>query len=342
MAAEEALNSLITALTTALKDIQKNTTSTLQHPTFDWNSTEKYDDFQIFIESTNSWFKLQKTPAETAGDDTRLEYVLSFLGAPGRKKHKSWNPEGASDEEKQRKKKSAEEFMNYLLSTMDHEVSQRCRIYQLEEVRMQTGESPDELVDRLCALARRCKFPTEEEMERNVQYRFVRALNDKDLVRKLLAMNLKATTAEMVQVCNTHIAIADNCNAMGLTGSKTVNAISHGKPQRRQPGQRGPPSAHNSTHQCGNCTQTHPPGRKSCPAKDATCHTCGKTGHWKQRCRSGPKQGTSGGTKPSSTRGQGGKGRGQKTHPKRINEVGTDFDPQMDEVLIANITTDQE
>lgn len=341
MSEDATAKALVDLLTAALKDIRQNPTSTLQHPTFDWNSTEKYEDFQIFMESTDSWFKLQGTPAEDdedENDDTRLEYVLSFLGATGRKKHKSWNPTGTAAQIK-KKKASAKKFMEYLHSTMDHEVSQRCRIYQLEEVRIQAGESPDELVDRLRALARRCKFPSDEEMERNVQYRFVRALNDKDLVRKLLSMKISATTAEMVEVCNTHIAITDNCNAMGLSGpTKTVNAIHHGKPKQRRPGQKGPPPSQGTNHQCGNCTQTHPPGRKSCPAKDSTCHTCGKTGHWKQRCRSGAKSGTSGGNKQPS--GKGGKGR--KTQPKRINEVGTDFDPQMDDIRIASIATSHE
>ena len=69
-------------------------------------------------------------------------------------------------------------------------------IYQLEDVRIRPGESPDELVDHLRALADRCNFPTEDEKERNVQYRFVRALSDKELVKKLLALDLMATTAK--------------------------------------------------------------------------------------------------------------------------------------------------
>ena len=78
---------------------------------------------------------------------------------------------------------------------MDHEVSQRCRIYQFEDVCAHPSESPDELVDHLPALADRCNFPSEEEKEHNVQYIFVRALDDKELVKILLALDLKATTA---------------------------------------------------------------------------------------------------------------------------------------------------
>ena len=50
--------------------------------------------------------------------------------------------------ERSRKKKSAKEFLEYLHSTMDHPVSQRCRIYQLEEIRIRPGETHDELVER--------------------------------------------------------------------------------------------------------------------------------------------------------------------------------------------------
>ena len=63
--------------------------------------------------------------------------------------------------------------MDYVLSTMDQEISQQCRIYQQEDIRIQPEESPDELVEHLTTLADRCNFPTEEEMVCNVQYCFV-------------------------------------------------------------------------------------------------------------------------------------------------------------------------
>ena len=42
----------------------------------------------------------------------------------------------------------------------------------------------------------------------------VYALSDTDLIRKLLAMKIEATTAEMLAVCCTHIAIAENMSSM--------------------------------------------------------------------------------------------------------------------------------
>ena len=135
---------------------------------------EQYDDFQLFCKSVDSWFTLQNVapeipPGDSTADisSTCLEYVLNFLGNAGHKKFDRWKPTG-SDAEVPKKKKRAQEFLDYLPFTMDHAVSQCGRIYQLEDVRIWPGESPDELVDCLCALADQCNFPTEEEKERNI------------------------------------------------------------------------------------------------------------------------------------------------------------------------------
>ena len=83
---------------------------------------------------------------------------------------------------------------------MDQPVSQQCRIYQLEEIRIKAGETPDELVERIRGLANRCNLPTDAENERYIQFQMVHALSDTDLIRKLLAMKIEATTAKMLAV----------------------------------------------------------------------------------------------------------------------------------------------
>ena len=130
--------------------------------------------------------------------------------------------------------KKASAFLAYLQSTMDHEISIRCRIYKLEETRIQPGESPDELVDRLRTLADHCNFPSEDEKERNVQYRLVRALDDRDLVKKLLALPIKETTAKMLEVCRTHIAINGEMEAMASAAPRP-SMRSRRDPQRKDP-----------------------------------------------------------------------------------------------------------
>ena len=169
---------------------------------------------------------------EEPDDGTRLEYLLNFLGTTGQQKHEQWKPEGATKADHENKKKSAAEFLEYLSSTMDHPVSQWCRIYQLEDVHIYPGETPDELVECICGLADQCGFPSSEEKERSIQYHFVHALSDSDLICKLLTLKL-TTTSEMLEFCHTHIAISDSMSAMGLAGSKTVNAICQQKQEHQ-------------------------------------------------------------------------------------------------------------
>ena len=217
---------------------------------------------------------------------------------------------------------------------MDHEISIRCRIYKLEETRIQPGESPDELVDRLRTLADHCNFPSEEEKERNIQYRLVRALDDRDQVKKLLALPIMETTAKMLEVCRTNITINGEMEAMGLGSSKTVHAIQKGPtwkgPIRRQhkPQQQQQPQ---QQHSCGNCTVQHTPGRASCPAKAAKCGACGKIGHWQRKCRmTKRRQGTTGQCQPQQNGGS-------KPWQNRIHYVGTDADAHCDEVKVATV-----
>ena len=125
-------------------------------PSFDWNTMEQYDDFQLFHKSVESWFTFQNIPMETPEDptaessSTQLEYMLNFLGNTGHRKFYCWKPTGTADEIA-KKKEQASAFMDYLSSMMDHAVSQHCRIYQLEDVCIQPGESLHELVDCLQA-----------------------------------------------------------------------------------------------------------------------------------------------------------------------------------------------
>ena len=52
------------ALTAALKALAPNPSSLLITPICYWNSTEQYNDFQLFIKSVKSWFTLQNTVKE--------------------------------------------------------------------------------------------------------------------------------------------------------------------------------------------------------------------------------------------------------------------------------------
>ena len=217
----------------------------------------------------------------------------------------------------EKNKKSAKLFMEFLHSSMDHPVSQQCRIYQLEEIRIKAGETPDELVEQIWRLANRCNFPTDTEKERHIQFWMVHALSNTDLIRKLLAMKIEATTAEMFVVYHTHIAINRQHVFNGPINKKAVSAV-----------QKMMKKASSHGNPCGNCTKHHTPGREQGPAKDSTCHSCQKISHWKQKCRKSNKAKDAHKKPKSQTQHQYG-GR------ERADEVGvSEGGPAFDEVMI--------
>ena len=130
-------------------------------------------------------------------------------------------------------------------------------------------------------------------------------------------MKIEATTAEMLAVCHTQIAIADNMSSMGLS-SKAVSTIQ--KVQKRT-----------STSTCGNCTKHHTLGHENCPAKNAICHKCKNTGHWSVKCRKSKKP-VSGAKQPQHS----------QKHPryrpggrKKTDEIDvSEENPNFDEVTI--------
>ena len=80
---EHGYEAIIKALTKALTDIKGSPMDSLKPPTFDWNSSEQYKDFQLFIKGMESWYTLRGIPDKN-GDTIRL---LNFLGPIGQRKH---------------------------------------------------------------------------------------------------------------------------------------------------------------------------------------------------------------------------------------------------------------
>ena len=83
---EHGYETIIKALMKALTDIKGSPTDSLKPPTFDWNSSEQFEDFHLFIKGMESWYTLQGIP-DKASDTTWLEYLLNFLGPIRRRKH---------------------------------------------------------------------------------------------------------------------------------------------------------------------------------------------------------------------------------------------------------------
>ena len=86
---KHSYEAIIKALMKALTDIKGSLMDSLKPPTFDWNSSEQFEDFRLFIKGMESWYMLQGIP-DKAGDTTRLEYLLNFLDPIGQRKQPQW------------------------------------------------------------------------------------------------------------------------------------------------------------------------------------------------------------------------------------------------------------
>ena len=117
----------LAALTTAFKSLMPNQPATnLKTPTFDWTTSDQYDEFKVNCESTESWFHFQVIPEEPDDKGTHLEYILDFLSTNGCQKWNQWTPTGVTTNDISATKKHVKMFLDHLASQMDHTVSQRC------------------------------------------------------------------------------------------------------------------------------------------------------------------------------------------------------------------------
>ena len=113
----------IAVLTAALKSLMPNQPATnLKTPTFDWTTSDQYDEFKLFYKSTKSWFHLQAIPDEWDDKGACLEYILNFLGTTDHWKWNKWTPPSVTTDDVATTKKSAKSFLDHLASQMEHRV----------------------------------------------------------------------------------------------------------------------------------------------------------------------------------------------------------------------------
>ena len=106
-----------------LKSLMPNPPATnLKTPTFEWTTSDQYEVFKLFWESTESWFNLQAIPDDKGA---HLEYILNFLSTTSHQKRNKWTPVSVTTDDIAATK-SDKSFPDHLASPMDHTVSQTC------------------------------------------------------------------------------------------------------------------------------------------------------------------------------------------------------------------------
>ena len=108
------MEAIIKALTKALTDIKGSPTDSLKPLTFNWNSSEQFEDFRLFIK-----VYLTKMVIPHDWSICSISWVPSDEGSTS-----SGTPLVQLQRNEEKNKKSAKHFMEFLHSSMDHPVSQ--------------------------------------------------------------------------------------------------------------------------------------------------------------------------------------------------------------------------
>ena len=105
-----------------------------------------------------------------------VDYLLSILGREGYAAIDCWMPTDLAG------KNDAGKFLDYLESTLDHEISPCVRVYELEDVRKRTDETIDALIDCIHQLAHCALIGDESDaaVEFEIQHRPIHAIPDDD------------------------------------------------------------------------------------------------------------------------------------------------------------------
>ena len=175
-------------------------------------------------------------------------------------------------------------FLDQLASHMDHNVSQQCQIYQLEDVPIKAWETLDELVDHLRALANRCNFQTDRKW--NKTSNSVQSMPSQTMS---WSRNCSPLTSRPQQPrCSKHAGLTKPQQTTSMLWASdpklsmlSTNGTNNLSLTHKNSNQKSNPQ---NQHSCGNCTKSHAPGRASFLAKDSTCWSCGRIDHWDIRC----------------------------------------------------------
>ncbi len=136
-------------------------------PTYDWNAADKLREIRLFTKQLKTWLRLRKIKEEE-----RVDYTLQILGKEGYTAMDRWVPDDEAA------KQSVDAFLKYLEGTMDSEISQRIRVYELEDIKKKPDEMVDELINRIRHLARLAQIGdgSDKAIEFEVERRLIQAI----------------------------------------------------------------------------------------------------------------------------------------------------------------------
>lgn len=171
--------------------------------------------------------------------------------------------------------KNYDDLKELMMKELKAEKSTIARRYEFHRARQEQGESTTAYSRRLRQLSEDCKFT---DLQERLRDQFVFGLQDKEILRKLLAEKDEDLTWERV------LPLASACEAvqrgekeMSGTGVYQLNADKPRKSFTR-------PATGRTEIQCFCCGRSNHT-KKECRFRTLKCENCGKVGHLKAVCR---------------------------------------------------------
>ena len=198
-------------------------------------------------------------------------------------------------------------FLHHLETTLDMEVGPHVHVYDFEAIRKKCDKTAHELVARICQLTSQAHIGdgSTAAIKFEVQQCFILAITDEEieLICRLLAAPLTATTNELLTIAESYYAVEHGAQQMSSGGNTSVNTV-HAHCKHYDKGKQQQHKKSTPNNLCCNCTKQYAPGRANCPACESVCSKCGHIRHWKPKCRGGAPPQKQNGKKQHSRKGK--------------------------------------
>ena len=103
-------------------------------------------------------------------------------------------------------KNDPEEFLDYIESMLDNEISPS--VYKLEDITKRSDKSINELVDQICQLTHRAQIGngSDAAIEFEVQHRLIWVIQDTNikLCKQLLKVSHEKKVSHLLDICRTY------------------------------------------------------------------------------------------------------------------------------------------
>ena len=254
--------------------------SAVSAPQMDWEAPDIVATFSRFKQKCELMFC---SVLKSANDEERASYLLLWVGEQGLDKYNSWTFE--EEEDRKKPDKLLSRFQKHLEPRSNHRIYR----YKLQDMRQNVDEAADDFVTKMKAIAVKCKYRDDKEMEDRLVDQLIWGSSHKDVQKVLIGRDEKLTLNDAIDVARSHEATTNQLKSLpetsrnSNTAGKTEQSINASRTTRsKQPGKGNKPPT------CYNCGRVHDLKPKSnCPAYGSTCRNCGKENHWQSVCRSG-------------------------------------------------------